>query len=76
MGAEPHSLAARPPQARRDSDFALDYVKRNAKTPEQQGQVQAALEFKCDVLWAMLDALHYAYVTPSLIPPGAFVPAA
>jgi hypothetical protein len=24
----------------------------------------------------MLDALHHAYVTPGLIPPGAFVPAA
>jgi hypothetical protein len=24
----------------------------------------------------MLDALHYSYVTPGLIPPGAFVPAA
>ncbi len=38
--------------------------------------VLKALEFKCDVLWAMLDALHYAYGTPGLIPPGAFVPAA
>jgi pyrroloquinoline-quinone synthase len=26
------------------------------------------------VLWAQLDALHYAYVEPGLIPPGAFVP--
>ena len=67
-------FSARPPQARRDSEFALDYVKRNAKTPEQQGQVQAALEFKCDVLWAMLDALHHAYVEPKHISPGAFVP--
>jgi pyrroloquinoline-quinone synthase len=25
-------------------------------------------------LWAQLDALHHAYVTPALIPPGAFVP--
>ena len=24
----------------------------------------AALEFKCDVLWAMLDALYHAYVAP------------
>jgi coenzyme PQQ biosynthesis protein C len=67
-------FSARPPQARRDSDFALDYVKRHAKTPEQQGQVQAALEFKCGVLWAMLDALHHAYVEPKHISPGAFVP--
>lgn len=64
----------RPPQAQRDSDFALDYVKRHAMTPEQQSQVLAALEFKCGVLWSMLDALSYAYVSPKHIPPGAFVP--
>ena len=64
----------RPPQAARDSDFALDYCKRNARTPEQQAQVLAALEFKCSVLWAMCDALHHAYVDPGEIPPGAFAP--
>jgi coenzyme PQQ biosynthesis protein C len=64
----------RPPQAARDADFALDYCKANARTPEQQQQVLAALEFKCSVLWAMCDALQHAYVTPGDIPPGAFVP--
>jgi len=34
-----------------------------------------ALEFKCDVLWAMLDALYHAYVAPKHAPPGTFVPA-
>src|SRR6266700_7770021 len=29
-------FSARPPQAQRDSDFALAYVKQNARTPEQQ----------------------------------------
>jgi pyrroloquinoline-quinone synthase len=67
-------FTARPPQARQDSDFALGYVKANAKTPEQQQQVLAALEFKCGVLWAMLDALYLAYVDPKMPPPGAFVP--
>ena len=67
-------FTARPPQARRDSDFALDYVKRNATTPDAQRAVLAALEFKCDVLWAMLDALYHAYVAPKHVPPGAFVP--
>ena len=62
----------RPPQAQRDADFALSYVKRNARTPEQQQAVLAALEFKCGVLWAMLDALSHAYVAPKHIPPGAF----
>lgn len=61
-------------QANRDSDFALDYVKRHARTPEQQRAAIAAVRFKCNVLWAQLDALHHAYVTPGLIPPGAFRP--
>jgi coenzyme PQQ biosynthesis protein C len=64
----------RPPQAQRDADFALDYVKQHAKTPEQQQQVIAALEFKCSVLWSMLDALSYAYVAPRHVPLGAFEP--
>jgi coenzyme PQQ biosynthesis protein C len=65
---------ARMTQAPRDADFALDYVKREARTPDQQHAVLAALEFKCDVLWAQLDALHHAYVAPAHVPPGAFVP--
>jgi coenzyme PQQ biosynthesis protein C len=67
---------ARLSQAPRDADFALDYVKREARTPDQQEQVLAALEFKCSVLWAQLDALHHAYVEPGHIPPGAFRPEA
>jgi len=66
---------ARLSQAPRDADFALAYVKREARTPEQQRAVLAALEFKCDVLWAQLDALYTAYVAPGHIPPGAFRPA-
>jgi len=61
-------------QAPKDSDFALAYVKEHASTPERQQQVLAALHFKCDVLWAQLDALYFAYVAPGHIPPGAFVP--
>ncbi|RFD20894.1 pyrroloquinoline quinone biosynthesis protein PqqC [Komagataeibacter melaceti] len=61
-------------QAPRDSDFALAYVKEHARTPEQQKAVLDALNFKCGVLWAMLDELEYAYVTPGRIPPGAFRP--
>jgi pyrroloquinoline-quinone synthase len=61
-------------QANRDADFALDYVKRHALTPEAQEQAVAAVRFKCDVLWAQLDALHHAYVVPGLVPPGAFRP--
>jgi coenzyme PQQ biosynthesis protein C len=69
-------FSARLGQAPRDSEFALAYVKREARTPEQQQAVLAALIFKCDVLWAQLDALHHAYVNPSHIPPGAFIPGA
>lgn len=67
-------FSKRPPQARRDADFALDYVKRHAKTPAEQQAVLAALTFKCDVLWTQLDALYAAYVDPKHVPPGAFVP--
>ncbi len=61
-------------EAPRDADFALAYVKAHALTAEKQRAVIAALGFKCDVLWAQLDALHFAYVEPRLPPPGAFVP--
>jgi pyrroloquinoline-quinone synthase len=61
-------------QAPQDVAFALDYVKREARTREQQEQVLGALRFKCDLLWAQLDALHFAYVAPGLPPPGAFRP--
>lgn len=64
----------RPPQAERDASFALDYVKRNARTRGEQQAVIDTLVFKCDVLWSMMDALYFAYVSPGFIPPGAFVP--
>ncbi len=62
-------------QAPRDVAFGLDYVLREARTPERQQGVIDALTFKTDVLWAQLDALHHAYVEPGHIPPGAFDPA-
>ena len=64
----------RPPQANRDFAFALDYVRRNALTPETQRAVLDALIFKCSVLWTMLDVLYYSYVAPKHVPPDAFVP--
>ena len=63
---------ARLHQAPRDADYALAYVKAHARTLEQQQAVINALQFKCDVLWAQLDALHLAYVQPGLAPRGAF----
>jgi coenzyme PQQ biosynthesis protein C len=61
-------------QAPRDADHALSFVLAEARTPEQEAAVEAALRFKCDVLWAQLDALHHAYVEPGHIPPGAWRP--
>jgi coenzyme PQQ biosynthesis protein C len=61
-------------QAPRDADFALNYVKREARTVQDQKAAIAALEFKCAVLWSQLDALYYAYVAPAFRPPGAFNP--
>ncbi len=61
-------------QAPRDADFALAYVKAEARTRAEQEAVMNALRFKCDVLWSQLDGLYFAYVEPGFIPPGAFVP--
>ncbi|MBO0664200.1 pyrroloquinoline-quinone synthase PqqC [Jiella sp. MQZ9-1] len=64
----------RPVQAKRDSDFALDYCLEHATTAKEQAAVMDALRFKCQVLWAQLDALYYAYVEPGFIPPDAWRP--
>jgi pyrroloquinoline-quinone synthase len=62
-------------QAPRDVDFALGYVLEHARTRTEQEMALGALRFKCDLLWAQLDALQHAYVDPAQPPPGAFVPA-
>jgi pyrroloquinoline-quinone synthase len=49
-------------QAPRDTDFTLRLVVERCRTAESQEQAVAALKFKCELLWAMLDAIHYAYV--------------
>jgi coenzyme PQQ biosynthesis protein C len=64
-------FGARLTQAPRDADFALRYCTAHAKTRAEQELCLKALEFKCNVLWAMLDALYYAYVSPGHITPGA-----
>jgi pyrroloquinoline-quinone synthase len=48
-------------QAPRDSEHALQVVTEYCVTPEQQDAAVAALSFKCDVLWSMLDAIDHAY---------------
>jgi pyrroloquinoline-quinone synthase len=67
-------FSRRPEQASRDSDFALAYVLKHADTPERQQAAIDALVLKCDILWAMLDALQHAYGGAGNIPPGAFRP--
>jgi pyrroloquinoline-quinone synthase len=63
---------ARLTQAPEDATFALRYVHENAKTREEQEKAIQALRDKCDILWAQLDALYFAYVRPGWPPPGAF----
>ncbi|MFK8907838.1 pyrroloquinoline-quinone synthase PqqC [Streptomyces sp. YS-3] len=45
-------------QGGRDGGEALALVKAWARTREQQERVVAALAFKCDVLWSLLDAVE------------------
>jgi pyrroloquinoline-quinone synthase len=45
-------------QAPRDAEYALGLVKARATTREVQERALAALEFKCDVLWSLLDAVQ------------------
>lgn len=48
-------------QAPRDSEHGLEVVREHCITPESQAAAIAALSFKCDVLWSMLDAIDQAY---------------
>jgi pyrroloquinoline-quinone synthase len=63
---------ARLTQAPEDAKFAIDYVYENARTRAEQELAIQALRDKCDILWAQLDALYFAYVQPGWPPPGAF----
>jgi len=63
---------ARLTQAAEDAAFAINYVCDNAKTRLEQELAIQALRDKCDILWAQLDALYFAYVQPGWPPPGAF----
>lgn len=46
--------------APRDAEYALDWVCEHARTAESQQACVDALRFKCDVLWAVLDATQAA----------------
>ncbi|HEV2126382.1 MAG TPA: pyrroloquinoline-quinone synthase PqqC [Chloroflexota bacterium] len=61
---DPAGLAyfrARLTQAPRDSEHALEVVTEHCRTPDEQARAVAALSFKNDVLWSMMDAIDRAY---------------
>lgn len=53
-------FASRPDEARQDASYALSVVVDRCRTRAEQDAAIAALEFKCDVLWEMLDAIDRA----------------
>jgi len=56
-------------QAPRDTDFTLRLVVERCRGSELQEQAVAALKFKCELLWAMLDSMYLAYLlTPEKEP--------
>ena len=67
-------FAVRLDQAPVDAQFAFAFVAEQAQTYAEQQRIICALRDKCDILWAQLDALYYAYVNPAWPPPGAFRP--
>jgi len=61
---DPSGLAyfrARLEQAPRDSQHALEVVTEHCRSAEDQARAVAALSFKCDVLWSVMDAIDRAY---------------
>ncbi len=66
---DPEALAyfrSRPPLAKRDSDHGLSLVIEHCPSREEQEKAVAALKFKCDLLWAQLDAIYYHCVDPTI----------
>jgi pyrroloquinoline-quinone synthase len=62
---DPDGLAyfrARLTLAPRDAAHAIELVTEHCVTHEQQERAIAALAFKCDVLWSILEGIHHAYM--------------
>ena len=53
-------------QAPRDADYALGLVRERCVTRALQDQAIAALNFKCDVLWSLLDAVQQGAIPGSV----------
>jgi pyrroloquinoline-quinone synthase len=70
---DPDALAyfrSRLSQAPRDSDYGLALVLAYCRTRPEQDRAMAAFDFKCDLLWAQLDALYHQCVSPAREPPS------
>jgi pyrroloquinoline-quinone synthase len=52
-------------QAPRDSQFGLRIVREHCTTVETQRKAFEALAFKLELLWAMIETIHHAYVGES-----------
>jgi pyrroloquinoline-quinone synthase len=52
-------------QAPRDAQYALALVLAGCRTRESQERAVAALAFKCDLLWAQLDAIDLGNTQPA-----------
>jgi pyrroloquinoline-quinone synthase len=57
-------------QAPRDAEHALELVVRSARNREDQERAVAAVRFKCDVLWALVDAVENAYTRQGVACPS------
>jgi pyrroloquinoline-quinone synthase len=57
-------------RARRDSEEAIEFVVRHARSFEQQERCVAALIRKTEILWQLLDCVHAAYIDPGWGPGG------
>ncbi len=55
--------------APRDAEGGLRYVLERCSSRELQDRAAAALTTKCHILWAILDAVYFAYVAPGWLPP-------
>jgi pyrroloquinoline-quinone synthase len=51
-------------QAPRDSQYGLHIVTTRCTTVETQRRAFEALAFKLELLWAMIDTIHHAYLEP------------
>ena len=56
-------------EAPRDAEWALQYVVEHCTTRDLQDRAAAALTTKCHILWSLLDAVYFAYVSPGWLPP-------